>query len=644
MRWMVIAFLFMVFMQAEAQHFNWASTGMGLATGVHSSAYSRRGELLIAMDYSKPSYYPFDSRIVMYSNADDSLDLGYFMNEFLFVAYDVKGHFIYNKKGSDFGEHFDLFGIAALSTGNFVLAYRALKIPGDVPIYEKDGTISNKKMIPSWVSRDALSKNINFDGTHTYTGDAMLFTVLSPQGEVIDTHAMIGFDRYIWKSFSGTLDGGLMIGLSEHRLEKTEFGYSSWVQYDCVIKLKSDLHIAWSHDTKEICETSNGSYIPGMRSVASDDNQYFSVGTMHGKIHAEGSPVHEVQGRCETISEKEDPGYEAYVNCISEDGNLLWVKFSGSPVIFDDVTAARNHIFISGRLICSDRVFGNVVDTTSEKKTFIVCLDYTGNVRWINTYHARQICRLDADESGKMNAFFHTMDVEGDLPLVIGQDTLQGFYCQIIVASFSENGNALWTKTSNVPMSSNGVEETQLYHDGCGNVFVVGSMWFVGSAGFSCFDAAFVNGQGYAGAPLVAMIQTTIPPENLALFAHHDEASKNFNFTVEVSNDEEKSMAEVNEIEEQCIPISKPWRITVMPNPTDGKYAAKIELSYAAKNVNVDVYTTMGSHIKNIFRSDILDEQTLMLEDDISELPAGAYLLIVQGEGGAASARFIKTK
>lgn len=621
---------------SEGQHFSWAVAAFGVSTGIEFSAQNAGGDILLSMDYFTPDYYPFEKRFVILGAKGDSLDLGTPPQGNVLIAMNKDGHFLYSRSCSHFGTNFQMFGLASLSNGHFVMAYKTEMVPGDVLIFERDGSVSTITQIPSWKKMALMGKNINFDGVNTWTGDALVFAELSSGGEILRISAIRGFERQECRAFEGTSDGGLMISRRENRFEKGLNGYNTWVKYDCIMKINASFQFEWQHDTKEVSNTSLGSYIPSTR-AAQANQRIYSIGNMREGIMPQGAPLHWALHPPYPDQAEQQVGLDSYLNCLTLDGQLLWVKYAESSTIFDDVTADRSHVYVSGRMLNTDFVFGIKQDTTSNKKCFISCMDNSGRVAWVKTFHAQQIPTLDADELGHLNAHFHTQILENTPPLILGQDTISKSYHQLIVCGFDQNGEVRWSKSSTVPMASNGIETTKLFHDDCGNVYVAGTMWFILPASYACFDASFVKGAGYGGAPLVAKIQTTIPSENLALMSSIESTIHIPFFDTQSSKEKYQSM--INE----CVPITEPWHVKVMPNPTSGNYQAEVYLSYPAEEVRVELYSAQGDFIKSLFSSDFRTAGKIHIEDNISNLSNGVYLLIVQGRGGAASARLVKT-
>jgi len=541
-------FFFWVPCFLSAQHFDWAATGMGIGNGVRYSAYSRRGELLVAMNYEPQVYSPFDNKFILFGPLGDSLDLGCMPKDVVLVAMNREGRFLFHRRCSEWGEHIYLYGVTALSNGNFVVAYKAMTVSAEVVIFEKDGRRSTENNVPPWIDHEAMHGNINFDGFKTWTGDAFLFTEISSTGSTIRTVAVRTGGKSEWAEMEGTEDGGFFFSTRENRLEKNTEGYFAYVEYDCVTKWSRDFQWSWQHETKEMSSGTSGSYVPGTRATPGNGGVIYSTGCMNASMISDGGNIHKALHKPYPKLDPDAEGLDSYLNCISKEGKLLWVKYAESAVVFDDVAADRNFVYVSGRLLHSNMVFGTRVDTTLDKRTFISCLDNDGRIQWIKTFHAQQIPVLDADQLGHLHAFFHTMDDIHDPPLILGHDTLVHYFSQLIVSSFDHFGEICWTKTSRVPLASNGIEQSRLFHDDCGNVFLTSTMWFVGVAGFACFDAAFLKGTGYGGAPLIAKIQTTIPMENMAMLLEERAAIE-----PEISWKENLQIEDV-EWQEQCVP------------------------------------------------------------------------------------------
>jgi len=180
-----------------------------------------------------------------------------------------------------------------------------------------------------------------------------------------------------------------------------------------------------------------------------------------------------------------------------------------------------------------------------------------------------------------------------------------------------------------------------LTHDECGNIYVMAEMCFGLPVSFSVFDAALIRGVGYGGAPLIGRIRTTLPASIEEL---NPELMAGLQITLPAVKGDDEFGENEFENHGNCIAIPAPWTLEVTPNPTRGEFVARAFLSYADRNVKLELWDAKGNFVKDLSSPDLLQAGPKNYNCNITELAGGLYILLLKGEGSAASSRVVLTK
>jgi hypothetical protein len=323
------------------------------------------------------------------------------------------------------------------------------------------------------------------------------------------------------------------------------------------------------------------------------------------------------------------------------------------------MSVKNNHLVIGGKIQYAKKMFDVKVDTTLQKKAFIMSLDLNGNIEWLNSFNAEEIKSICQDEQNNVFGVFRSKRGVGMAPLKIGTDTLSNSYERIIVGSFDEKGKYRWNKFSNANMSLN--THTKLRSDLCGNLYYTGEMWFSLPVNMSLFDGAIASGRGYGGAPLAARIRTTIPDELLAMNQgissqiriqkNKPETTNNSERSVKnkgLGTTENSTITAIDTIksarELSCIPMPFPWKIEAFPIPSGGQLTLRISLSYTDPSVKVDLFDSKGAFLRSIMPNQLKDAGQFDLPVDLSDLSSGVYIAVLKGSSFGASCKIIIAK
>lgn len=615
--------------EIQAQHFDWASSGSGMLTGMSHAIITKQGKLITGMQYDQPSYYPMNQMPVIYSANGDSIAFGMIQSQMIVFGYDTKGNIEWTLRGDRFASNTELLGIASTKNGNTIIAHRAYEMAGDIKILPMPAELMDDD---ERVNPEITDEMIDYNGRSSYTTDAAVFTEIGNRGYVIKSIAIKGIDRDSWVDFKSTPDGGYIIAFEKRIKTKDVHGQLRDVAHHITLKLDENFNSVWVHKVMYLDDTCCSTFIPSIAMTISDAGEVYIAGNIRLGMRVQGDKDH-MAPIIDEVTQYNKP-YDSYVAKLDKNGKLLWVKYTKSKTIIEDIAVDKGNVYFCG----VNRVGGKIIDmksdTTDQKYAFLACLDLNGKSKWVKTFRASTVKTLDTDQLGNVNVLFQSKSTQYDKPLIIGKDTLTNSYADLIVSSFNGKGEARWMKSSNVMMSDGTESFPILLHDDCGNIYVIGSMWYVLPVSFSVFDAALVRGVGYGGAPLVAKIRTTLKPESESL---NPELHTAIDPVINSGNDEDNEHG-------NCIAIPAPLKLEVFPNPTNGKFMARATFPYADKNVKLELFNNSGSSVSVISVQDLVQKGIHEYPCDLSHVAGGQYILVLRGASSAVSTRVMITK
>jgi hypothetical protein len=630
-----LLFSFLVFMVMKtvgfAQNFEWASSGSNLYSGYTHSCVTIDGRLIAGMNYEQPSSHLNSDDVLLNSGTGKAFVFNKYNSQILISCYDQKGDIVWLVEGhKQLGEG-QLLGLTSMPDGNVVVAYRSHHIR--VPFTKVE------------------------TNTQSDISEFVFFSVISKSGYIKETFAVDGIPNDEWSDFQTTPDLGFVINQPTSEKQKSEKGGLKTVAFNSTIKLKKDFSIDWHHKVLYSSESCCSYYVPASKIAVGENGDIFISGNIRKGYTVEGSKERQVPV-LDTPSQF-NPPYESYVGCLSSTGKLKWVKYSGAKSLVYDISVKNNHLVLAGKVNLAKNFFGQQIDTSMEKKAFLISLDLNGKNEWLKTFNAEEVNSICQDEDNNVFGVFRSKRSKGMAPLKIGSDSLSDSYQRIVVGSFDESGNFRWTKLSNANISTN--SETRIHSDLCGNLYYTGEMWFVLPINMALLDGAITSGKGYGGAPLAARLRTTIPDELLALNQglvqtiklRNEERIKNSkrdskpnnhlisndSLVVDQTNQPIKSGRELS-----CIAMPYPWKIEAYPVPTNGPLTLRASLSYTDPYVKIDLFDVKGAFIKNLMPIQLKDAGEFEFFLDASELSSGVYLVVLRGSSFGASCKFVVTK
>lgn len=632
----ILAIILLGFITSQGQHFDWASSGSGMHTGMQFGVVTTNGSLITGMNYEQPSYYPMNQMPVMYDSNGDSIALGMIASQMIIYKYDKSGKIDWTLQGDLFTGDSRLLGIAPRKNGNVVIAYTANEVAGKVelqPVPEAlkdDASPGKTNSAPQSDSSEYDDETYN--GRSTSTGYSVIFSEIDADGRVVSSIAMMGINGYSWSDFKSAPDGGVVIALDKQIKTTDVSGKFRDVAHHITLKLDMNYKFVWAHKVMYLDNSCCSSFIPQMAMTVADNGEVFIAGNVRFGVRLQGAKDH-MAPILDEVTQYNQP-YDSYVARLDVNGKLKWVKYTNAKSIIEDIAVDDKNVYFCGVIRLSDNLLGMPMDTADRKLAFLACLDIAGKSKWVKNYSVNTIKTLNTDGLGNLTALFQSKSTQYDKPVIIGSDTLTNSYADLIVVSYSKEGKEKWTKTSNVMMHDGSESFPVLTNDDCGNIYVIAEMWYVLPSSFSIFDAALVRGVGYGGAPLVARIRTTLP-------SSIEELNPQLLSGLDIKLPDPSGGGE-NE-NGNCIAIPSPWKLDVLPNPTTGIFTARATLSYSDRNVRLELWDAKGNFVRILSQPELLPAGLKNYECDISELSGGLYILLLKGEGSAVSTRVILT-
>ncbi len=640
----VICF-FLFYLNSSAQNFEWASAGSNFHTGFNHSCVTIDGRLVAGLQYEMPSFRNGNENMVLNSGTGKPFELNPYTSQLLIVCYDSQGEIIWKIEGSEKFGSAQLMGISSYPDGNVVVAFRT-----------------------NYINRSFRRTNLQRDSSYTdYKVNSedfektVFFAIVDKYGDIREITAVTGLPFGDWEGFEVSPDLGFVISLPNSEKIIDSKGTSKTLAFNSTIKLNSKFNLGWHHKVTYSDKSCCSYYSPASAMTVGANGDVFISGTIRNGYTVERKKLREVPALDD--ANKNNPPYESYLGCLSSAGNLKWVKYSGAKSFIYDLSVKNNHLVIGGKIQLAKKMFDVQVDTTEQKKAFIMSLNLDGKIEWLNSFNAEEIKSICQDEDNNVFGVFRSKRGAGMSPIKIGTDTISNSYERIIIGSFSEQGKYRWNKFSNANMSINRL--TKLHSDLCGNLYYTGEMWFSLPVNMSLFDGAITSCRGYGGAPLAAKIRTTIPDELLAMNmgiskqfrvkATKDKLVDGEKFETRkgipnqrIELPENSSSTAIDTLrsgrELSCIPMPFPWKIDAFPVPTNGQLTLRISLSYTDPKVKVDLFDSKGTYIRPLMPLKLKDAGEFYLQVDLTDLSSGVYVAVLKGSSFGASCRIVVVK
>lgn len=385
-----------------------------------------------------------------------------------------------------------------------------------------------------------------------------------------------------------SLSGGAVYALGAYGDDTISFGSTTITGGD-IFLVKYDLNgnLIWARSSGE-------SYQDYANRIAADVNgNLYIAGAFVSQSISFGSVV---LNKIDTTSNNSN----AFVVKYDPNGNAIWARSAGANsaagCVSTDNTAAGN-LYITGSYTAGPITFGSTTLYDSSA-FFITKYDSSGNALWAEaTQFTGSLTGIVSNPSGNGN-FWITGNFESP-SATFGSTTLNnigsgGYDPDIFVAGYDLSGNALWATSADgiYWQMSNGVAA-----DANSNVYITGEFGstdlFFGSIGLAKMN----NG----------------------------DSTDNF-FIAKLGNT--SGIHEVNNTDN---------KVAMYPNPGNGK----IQLSSTnAAITRVDIYNALG---EQEFEREF-DNAQLLTEIDLSNLPAGVFVVNIGTEQGNLTQKYILMK
>lgn len=635
-------------LSSYSQHFEWAASGSNILSGYTESCVTPDGRLIAAGQYETPSYQISSDPVALFDGAGNEHKFSRYNNQLFVANFNSNGKLDWVFQGTQFGQWSTLLGVAPLADGRIVVAFRGYN--GQYGLDSKFDALQKTPSSP--VSNDNEEDDENSGRPQSLEGYDF-FAILSERGDVREVHAIRFAHQDEWTSFKACPDGGFVFTMADD--ERVDDGKGKMVNraHLYITKITRDFKLDWTYKLRYL-DNSCCSYhqFPVIADVGLTGEIYFAgnyrlgIRPFQGKDHL--APLVEPN-----VQYKEP--YESLLGCLSPEGKLKWINYSGGKSLISSVHVSENQVLIGGKIQLQKNLFGMKADTSEQKKAFLAAFDLSGNGKWVKTFNATSVNALSSDVSGNIYASFESKRSVGAVPLKLGTDTISDTFVRVVVASFDADGNYRWYKMSRAMMSNE--PHTKLHNDACGNLYITGEMWYVLPANMSLFDGAIVRGKGYGGAPLAARIRTTIPDNLLALnvslqqsisFNGKEKGRGNTGRKVKPAPNQSTNPVPSDSTESgrhlSCVPIPYPWTIYLRPNPTNGPFTIRAQISYADNQVSCELWDMKGNFVKLLSPPQLHETGTFDIEGDLTGLASGVYLIVLKGSGSAVTSRLVLAK
>jgi hypothetical protein len=643
-----------------AQSFEWAASGSNLITGYSCSAVTVDGRLVAGGDYAVPSYSISQDEKGVFDGAGSLVKLSNpYSDQFFVTCFSPAGGIAWNVFGSQLAYDTRLKNICARPDGNVIIAFYASYYPGRInSFYDETGEIpgfKNDEPMPEKFLEILGGRN------HSNKIELTYFAEFDKSGNLKSMHAFRFKEQDVWYSFECAPDGTMYFTTTD-TYKTEENGRIVDKGGNFIVRINSDYSSVKRRLFQYLGKTCCSYMEPGMVCTVSEKGELFAAGSFHTGLRSQGIKdfmVKEIKGNVNNYH------FNSYLVKLDEDDlSIQWMNYSESFTSVKSITAADHQVYIGGRFQYEPKVFGVNFDSTGSKKAFLMSFDYSGKPLWHKSFNAEDINALSHDFSGNVYASFHSKRGKGSDPLKIDRDTISDTYERIVLAGFDAKGNYKWSKKSNAMMSNE--PHCRLHCDPCGNIYFTGEMWFVLPVSLSLFDAAFVSGKGYGGAPVAARIRTTIQEELMAIntvfskqFSIDEKEpkksktarskSKTRNSTASHTVSDSLS-ANADSLDQggrsknesiSCVPIPFPWTLQVYPNPSDGEVHLKYKTSYNDTSVSLEIRDSKGSLIRILQTAQMKEAGEFTVDANFSDLAAGVYIAVLKGSFNGVTSRFV---
>jgi hypothetical protein len=569
------------------------------------------GRLVTGGYYEQPSYQLGEGGPEIYSGLGEAFPLSGYGSQLFVACYSEDGEIDWFVTGQHIRGS-ALLGLAARANGDILIAY---SLRGYNQGYFEYLDASLRPETDSFLHDPYAKNNIDLD-------EMVGFSIVSANGTVSRPFAIKNLPLSDWTSFNASPDGGFVISSWDY--DNKDDTHPKTEGYNLTTKIGPDFRIVWQHKVRYISESCCTFMESACKSAVAPNGDVYVSGNVYKGVRPDGAPD-KMAPILDEVSQYNQP-YESYIARFSAAGKLQWIKYTGAKTLISDIATDGDQIVLGGKLILVNKILGFKPDTTEGKACFLANLRPDGKLNWLQTFNGQDIEAVSINNEKQIFAAFESVRGRGMEPIKIGTDTIPDSYKAVIVACFDAKGKYLWYKTSRSMLSR--PSNANLLNDRCGNLFFTAEMWYVLPANLNIFDAAFVKGRGYGGAPLAAKIRTTIPDEVLALNVANQVVDTVQ--TIPNQSDEPRNQPIF------CASIPYPWILQLFPNPSSGLFSARCTVSYTDSKVRLELHDMKGVFIRELMSARTVEAGTFDHACDISDLPAGNYIVMLRGSGKAA--------
>jgi hypothetical protein len=383
---------------------------------------------------------------------------------------------------------------------------------------------------------------------------------------------------------------------------------------DFLVLLDADAIPLWGEIVsykRETCCTYTGDMC--RMSAAPDGTIYLAGSFITGATFGNGSKTIMASGIRPAKNEYELN--EAYIASYNPQGKLNWVRTAATRSWSHSVAGTSQGVVVAMKLGQTNRFLGEKIDTTSKRHWTLAMLDKSGNIRWqttSSTDRAHEI-RYDQDNNLYVLGTHREIGKWNDTTGIIGTDTLQGRFTIVFIAKFDRNGKFQWVKEAEIPVTTS----NELLHfnmDGCGNMYVSGTLWFTFSAELNMFDKAFLKGSIYGPAPFISRFKNTIS----------------------------RKLAKPQHQNQSCILSPGPWKLRNYPNPFASNTTFEYSLSYADA-VTLQLFDMNGKLLQTMIqgKQHAAGKYTYQFN---AALPSGNYIVTLKGTETVVTCKVLVVK
>lgn len=565
---------------ANAQFFDWAASASGMDIRYQFSSVDKDNNLVVGGPLSitfmhnyrdvapelydgkgqvRDSLYPEDeTNIVVSYSSDGSINWNIiFDNRFsdlLGITHNYLDQTVLLVKTDDrFSGEDDLGRIPEIG-------YEGYNIPNGYYLlfYDKKGKFIKKSQ--TLIGNKA---KLDLSGFQSYPKGGYVITGFIEKGKIADSISII----------SGPAGGDLLLVLNED-------GSAKWAD---VI----------SYDDTSCC----GYFADMCEATVSKNGTIYFAGTL-----AFNALIGQGGKKITLNNETQQDGFsEVYLASYSKTGSLNWVTTSQSRAIFSTINQNDKGVYLACKFNDSNnKLFNTKVDTNGGKNWVVTGFNFKGKALWNASSKIKSINTLVSDQENNLYIAGETL-WNG----MIGKDSITK-QLDTYIASFAYDGTFRWSKLSSIPLVTNSDEYLKLYIDNCGNIFLVGTLFFSLPVEINRWDKAFIRGNAYGAAPFIARFKNTLP---------------------QLKN----TSPDIVQKEESFCTISPgPWKLYNYPNPFNERTKIVFELTYD-DIISLKIFNMSGELIQELVTERPYKKGKHEVDYSNINLTSGSYQVVLTG-------------